>query len=283
MASNQRSLIFNGQLNIQGLLSPTGTGTFPNRQWVVTNFTFINTVDNFSINNAQPGDLVIDNQRYRYIFQGFNGSPYGLILQEQPWTGQTQFEHGSPFLGTGIIYRTTPNCEYYQFGSLPSLPTFLSQYMDQKIIYQIDEEVCGPSGIMTQFPRNILGTTGNTGPYNGETGGIYDRPNPVEGDEWINPTNAFFRFVYQNGRWNQETFSGISGLSTGGTATDPPQGATGSTGPQGMPGSAAAVGATGSTGPQGATGATGPAGFGMQGATGQTATHKERLDRRFWK
>ena len=131
--------------------------------------------------------------------------------------------------------------------------------MAQKAIYQVDEDLCGPTGIKNSFPINFLGSTGASGPTQGQTGGIYpDIPTPVNGDEWINVNNGQ-RWIYQAGYWQLEPNSG--------TGVTGPQGATGQTGSQGPQG---AMGQTGTQGPQGATGQTGSQG--PQGATGPSSS-----------
>jgi len=153
----------------------------------------------------------------------------------------------------------------------PSIPTpvttgsiYISDGSDTQIqnhpIYKSDT---GTLNDLLDNSINILGSV--TGLVSdGQLGGIVDRPNPINGDEWVDP-NTGNRYIYNGTMW-QLTPCCSSG-QTGSTGS-------GSAGPTGPTGPASNVeGPTGPTGPasniEGPTGPTGPA-SNVEGPTGPT-------------
>lgn len=334
MASQSLSLIFNGQLVIftVSLLS----GSYPNRRFLVSQFVFNENLDNRSLINARDTDVLIDSVRNRFIFRGFNlVAPFGLFFDEDPWEdirNDVVPSYSTPSLGTCFLFRKTPNCELYQHGRVAlGISETIVEYMSQKTNYQIEEFLCGtgPTGSLNSIinflgstsavaplpgqtggipgdrpdpregdewvdpltgdryiydgsiweitpccaPINIFGSTGAVAPVEGQTGGIPgDRPDPREGDEWVDPGSGE-RWIYQDGRWQLAPCC-LLGL----TALRGPAGLTGAQGDQGVQGDSGLVGLRGSqgergeTGPQGLTGDQGEQGDqgdqGFQGLTG---------------
>lgn len=337
MNSENRALIFNVQFNISTVSSLSGS--YPSRIFVVTVFNINDNLDSRGLLDANVGDIVIDSSRNRFIYQGFNAVPLGLLLLEDPWddiAGLVVPPYSTPAPGSTFLFRMTPNCQVYQHGRVSlGIPETIVEYLSQKTNYQFEERVCGtgPTGFedrainflgstagvapvngqtggipgdrddplegdewvnpgngdrfvyqdgMWQLvpccvPVNILGTTG-TGPVNGQTGGITDRPFPVEGDEWVDPENGE-RYIYQDGRWQLAPCCSIDVTGpVGPIGQTGLVGFQGDTGPQGATGAQGIIGVTGDDGPtgfqgpQGVTGAVGDTGLdgpmGVQGSTG---------------
>ena len=288
--STTKSLQFNMSFDIQGLVDMSGTGTFPEKQWIVTTFSY---TDNFDArifpDDAMIDDVFISDYRNRYLYKGPTGptgSPIGYVFQSHPWSDQSSTDYNTLTTGNGFLFRETPNCKLMQFGREQlNMPEQIVHYLAQKAHYQIDEILCDTSN----FAINILGSTGTTGPVQGQTGGITgDRDPAMNGDEWANRETGE-RWIYQAGSWQLVTpYTRIEGsdgdvinLETGitGQILVTPPGTSGlyiwdqSAGETGewvpFTGSTGAVGATGAQGPQGHTGVTGADGAqGIDGATG---------------
>lgn len=222
MNSENKSLIFNGALNIL-TLSPE-SGTWPNREWTITSLIFDDNLDSRGfVANAQPGDIFIDSSRNRFEFVSFTG-PTGsdmTIIREAPWAdvianSPITPDYVSPEVGVGLFARQTPNCDLYQHGRQNlGIPEQIVEYLSQKANYQIEEELCGtgPTG-RSRFAQNILGSTSAIAPFDGQTGGIPgDRPDPIQGDEWINPVTDE-RYVFNGTAWQKTAGPFGGGLST---------------------------------------------------------------------
>jgi hypothetical protein len=192
--SELRPLLFNGRLNI--VTSAYATGTFPNRKFLVTNSDFLDSLDGRSIFDAQTGDVFIDSERYRFTFQDFNFPNF--VLAEQPWSDTVSFDYFNVAGGNGILFRETPNCDFFQF-SLETNGLLESQvhYMDHKIVYQVDEATCGTGALDA---KNFLGDLSMTG-VSGSTGTLSGMPRPPQnGDEWIDPITGE-SYIFKNNIW----------------------------------------------------------------------------------
>ncbi|MEX0598904.1 MAG: hypothetical protein WD512_20640, partial [Candidatus Paceibacterota bacterium] len=86
--STRKPLIFNGRLTL--ISTSLISGIFPNRSWFVSNSTFTDNLDGRSINDALPGDVIIDSSKNRFEFLNFTGLPgSGLFnIREIPWDDQ---------------------------------------------------------------------------------------------------------------------------------------------------------------------------------------------------
>ena len=76
--SQDSTLYFRGSV----FINPGGlsgyTGSFPTRQWTITNYNFLQNANNFAlgISGAMPGDLYMDSTTLcRFSFVGFAGGP----------------------------------------------------------------------------------------------------------------------------------------------------------------------------------------------------------------
>lgn len=316
MNSENQVLIFNVQFIISGGGVSLFSGSWPSRTFLISLFTINDNLDSRGLIDASVGDILIDNNRNRFIYQGFNLAPPGLLFLEDPWndivdaTGPT---YTLPTEGNNYFFRLTPNCELYQHGRVSlGISETIVEYLSQKANYQLEEEVCGtgPTGLAL-FAENILGSTSALAPTVGQTGGIGDdRPNPREGDEWVDPVLGN-RYIYQDGVWLLAPCCGPLNILGSTGATPPSNGQTTGivpdrpdpregdewvnrtngdrfiyqdgqwrltpccaiqvTGPTGPTGPTGEVGPQGATGPQGTTGPQGDTGaVGNQGIVGQT-------------
>jgi len=219
MNSENKELIFNGKLTILSIDAPIGT--WPNRQWILDDISFDDNLDGKDlIVDGRPGDIFLDISRNRFELIGFTGASSDQpIIQETPWDDvitEISPPYTNPELSSGFIFRPTPNCELFQHGR-PQLGIdgTIVEYLSQKANYQIEQELCGtgPTG-RARFAQNILGSTSAIAPFDGQTGGIPgDRPNPIQGDEWINPVTDE-RYIFNGSFWEKAPGPFPAGLST---------------------------------------------------------------------
>lgn len=308
MNSENRALIFNLRFNIFTVAYLSGV--WPTRRFEVTSFLEDDNLDFRTIaDDAIPGDLVVDSSRNRFIFESLIGGVVTLL--EDPWNDIASLvvpEYSTPSPGSAFLFRLTPNCNLYQHGRVElGLPETIVEYLSQKANYQLEETICGtgPTGLINP-PINIIGSDPNLQPMEGQVEGIPgDRPDPLRGDEWINPVNGR-RFIYGD-FWEEAPCCGPMNILGSTGATPPVNGQTGGIIPDreipregdewidpsngdrfiyqdgmwqlticcvpGVTGPTGAMGAQGDTGPLGPRGDTGAQGdTGPQGAQGAMGT-----------
>ena len=293
MGSEVKSLYFNGIFTINSLNTTSGTGSWPNREWIVTSFFFNDNLDTSNLGNANPGDYLIDTDRNRFIYQGLVFTPVaGIGLAELPWDDQVMSItplYTNPLLGKTFLFQLVPNCELYQHGRENlEIPEEIVEYLSQKANYQIEEILCGTGGTGVNLligPSGITGQDGPTGPQ-GSTGSQGFQG--MQGLQGIQGQSGFDGETGMQGNTGLMGFQGITGLqgfqgptgalgapalesSTGITGITGITGFTGITGPTGSIGPTGSTGPTGLTGITGQTGPTGPTGLtGLVGSTGAT-------------
>ena len=205
MDPNYKELLFNGRLNLITLSHINGT-SYPSREWFVSSSMFMDNLNSKSINDARPGDLIIDSDKNCFEFVDFTGATgSGLFtIKEKPWTdmsiGMTAgspLPYSAPQLGPTFIFRKTPNCELFQHGrEALGIPEDIVEFLSQKTNYQID-------GMIGRYPKTIIGSTGSVAPTDGQTGGIpNDREDPISGDHWIDPSTSY-SYIYDGSIWKQ--------------------------------------------------------------------------------
>lgn len=230
--AEDKVLQFNGRLTIFGGGVSLLSGSWPNRVFLASAIQFIDNLDNRGLLDAQEGDILIDANRNRFIYGGFNTSPPGLIFIEDPWddlVGLITAPYSLPDEDDNFLFRLTPNCRLFQHGRVSlGIKEELVEYLSQKANYQLEEEACGtgPTGL-ANFSINFIGSSGGTQPTEGQTDGIpEDRPFPKEGDEYINPDNGN-RFIYQDKTWQQAPCCGPSNILGSSSDNAPTEGQTG--------------------------------------------------------
>lgn len=205
MNSDNKTLLFNGRLNIS--TRSLESGTWPNRIFRISAYIFSDNLDGRSISDIEAGDILIDSSRNRFIFDSFDGSD--LLFHEDAWDDQlTEFTGASspytlPETGANFLFRQTTNSNLFQHGRTTlGISDQIVGYLSQKANYQV-EEILGSTALSLNSSINMLGTSGAYAPTLGQTGGIpNDRPNPVLGDEWVNPDTGD-RFIYNGSIWEE--------------------------------------------------------------------------------
>lgn len=134
--SNTLALQFNGLLSINNVENFFGTGTFPDRYWVLTDVGFFDNIndEDFPL-DALPGDILIDVNRNRYRYEGETGT--GSIIKSLPWEDQTS-GYGFIQAGAYFIFRPSQYCNLYQHGRQSLLLSeTIVEYMSQKLIIRL--------------------------------------------------------------------------------------------------------------------------------------------------
>lgn len=140
--SDTKKLLYNMRFYIAQVANPSGTGTWPAKQWIVSGYSASNSLDNHLFpEDTLENDVLILSNRNRYLYKGVVEGQ-GFLFQSHPWSDQTEDEYSILTNDTGLLFRESADLKLLQHGSTTlGVPEQLVQFINEKSKIQLEKKI----------------------------------------------------------------------------------------------------------------------------------------------